>query len=92
MARPGLEPGTPRFSVVTSWTPLRLAGVKAQVRAILEADGVVERIGADLIYGNVHAALEAQLAEVDAAGRVVAVDGTRDSRLRPTIDAGDDGR
>ena len=47
---------------------LRLAGVKAQVRAILDADGVVERIGADHIHGNVATALEAQLAQDDAAG------------------------
>ena len=32
---------------------LRLAGVKPQVRAVLDADGVVERIGADHIHGNV---------------------------------------
>jgi len=48
---------------------LRLAGVKPQVRAVLDADGVVERIGADHIHGNVHTALEAQLAEVDVARR-----------------------
>ncbi len=48
---------------------LRLAGVKAQVRAILDADGVVERIGADHIHGNVHTALAAQLAQDDAPGR-----------------------
>lgn len=47
---------------------LRLAGVKPQVRAVLDADGVVERIGADHIHGNVNTALEAQLAEVDATG------------------------
>ena len=42
---------------------LRLARVKPQVRAVLEADGVVDRIGADHIHGNVHGAVEAQLAE-----------------------------
>ena len=46
---------------------LRLAGVKPQVRAVLDADGVVQRIGAGHIHGNVHAALAAQLAEDDAA-------------------------
>ena len=30
---------------------------------MLEADGVVDRIGADHIHGNVHRAVEAQLAE-----------------------------
>jgi sulfate permease, SulP family len=44
---------------------LRVAGVKPQVRTVLDADGVVERIGADHIHGNVHAALAAQLAETD---------------------------
>jgi SulP family sulfate permease len=44
---------------------LRLAGVKPQVRAILVADGVVERIGADHLHGSVSRALEAQLAEVE---------------------------
>jgi sulfate permease, SulP family len=43
---------------------LRLAGVKPQVLAVLEADGVLDRIGADRIHGNVHLAVEAQLADV----------------------------
>lgn len=43
---------------------LRLARVKPQVLAVLRADGVVERIGADHIHGNVHRAVEAQLAEL----------------------------
>jgi sulfate permease, SulP family len=42
---------------------LRLARVKPQVLAVLQADGVVDRIGADHIHGNVHRAVEAQLAE-----------------------------
>ena len=42
---------------------LRLARVKPQVLAVLEADGVVDRIGADHIHGNVHGAVEAQLAD-----------------------------
>ena len=62
---------------------LRLAGVKPQVRAVLDADGVVERIGADHVHGNVHTALEAQLAQDAAAGRAGAVDGTRDGRQPP---------
>jgi anti-anti-sigma factor len=42
---------------------LRLARLKPQVRAVLEADGVVELIGADHIHGNVHRAVEAQLSQ-----------------------------
>lgn len=42
---------------------LRMAAVKPRVRAVLEADGVVDRIGADHIHGNVHRAVDAQLAE-----------------------------
>ena len=42
---------------------LRLAGVKPQVLAVLQADGIVEGIGADHIHGNVHLAVEAQLSE-----------------------------
>jgi high affinity sulfate transporter 1 len=41
---------------------LRLARLKPAVRAVLETDGVVERLGADHIHGNVHRAVEAQLA------------------------------
>ena len=41
---------------------LRLARVKPQVLAVLQADGIVDRIGADHIHGNVHRAVEAQLA------------------------------
>ena len=37
----------------------RLARVKPQVLAVLEADGVVDLIGADHIHGNVHRAVEA---------------------------------
>ena len=37
----------------------RLARVKPHVLAVLRADGVVERIGADHIHGNVHRAVEA---------------------------------
>jgi SulP family sulfate permease len=45
---------------------LRLARVKPQVLSVLDADGVVERIGAENIHGNVDRAVEAQLR--DAAG------------------------
>ena len=40
---------------------LRLARVKPAVRAVLEREGVTERLGADHIHGNVHRAVEAQL-------------------------------
>ena len=36
---------------------------KPQVLAVLQADGVVDRIGADHIHGNVHRAVEAQPAD-----------------------------
>jgi sulfate permease, SulP family len=48
---------------------LRLARVKPHVRSVLEADGIVELIGADHIHGNVHRAVEAQLATATAAAR-----------------------
>ncbi|MGH3138503.1 MAG: SulP family inorganic anion transporter [Gaiellales bacterium] len=41
---------------------LRMARVKPRVMAVLERDGVIDRIGADHIHGNVHRAVEAQLA------------------------------
>ena len=44
---------------------LRLARVKPQVLAILEADGIIDRIGADHVHGNVHRAVEAQLADAE---------------------------
>jgi sulfate permease, SulP family len=44
---------------------LRLARVKPQVYAVLQADGIIDRIGADHIHGNVHRAVEAQLADDD---------------------------
>ena len=40
---------------------VRLARLKPQVRAVLDADGIVELIGADHVHGNVHRAVEAQL-------------------------------
>jgi sulfate permease, SulP family len=42
---------------------LRLARTKPQVVATLEADGIVAALGADHIHGNVHEAVEAQLAD-----------------------------
>ena len=47
---------------------LRLAGVRPQVLAVLEADGIVDRLGADRIHGNVHQAVEAELADSDQLG------------------------
>jgi sulfate permease, SulP family len=40
---------------------LRLARVKPGVRAVLEREGTIERVGADHMHGNVHRAVEAQL-------------------------------
>lgn len=42
---------------------LRLARAKPQVLAVLQADGIIDRIGADHFHGNVYRAVEAQLAE-----------------------------
>jgi sulfate permease, SulP family len=42
---------------------LRLARVKPNVRAVLRADGLIERIGNDHIHGNVHRAVEASSAD-----------------------------
>ena len=41
---------------------LRLARVKPAVLAVLQRDGLVERICADHVHGNIHRAVEAQLA------------------------------
>ena len=41
---------------------LRLARLKPLARAVLEADGVVAQVGADHVHGNVHRAVEAELA------------------------------
>jgi SulP family sulfate permease len=45
-----------------SGVELRLAGVRPAVRRALERDGVIDRIGADHVHGNVHRAVEAQRA------------------------------
>ena len=42
---------------------LRLVRVKPQVLTVLRKDGFVDRIGADHIHGNVHRAVEAELAQ-----------------------------
>lgn len=41
---------------------LRLTRLKPAVRAVLERDGVIERIGADMIHGNIQRAVEAEQA------------------------------
>jgi high affinity sulfate transporter 1 len=41
---------------------LRLARLKPNVATVLQADGALDRIGADHVHGNVHRAVEAQLA------------------------------
>jgi hypothetical protein len=40
---------------------LRLARVKPDVRATLEREGTIERLGTEHLHGNVHRAVEAQL-------------------------------
>jgi sulfate permease, SulP family len=41
---------------------LRLARVKPEVAEVLERDGVLDRIGAENVHGNVHRAVQAQTA------------------------------
>jgi len=48
--------------VQTRGATLRLARVKPPVLAVLRRDGVIDRIGADHLHGNVHRAVEAQRA------------------------------
>jgi high affinity sulfate transporter 1 len=48
---------------------LRLARPKPQVLAVLRAEGIADRIGADHIHGNVHRAVEAELADAGSTGR-----------------------
>ncbi len=45
---------------------LRLARLKPHVRAVLQADGVMDRIGAGRIHGNIDRAVEAQLTSARA--------------------------
>ena len=47
----------------TQGVTLRLARVKPRVLAVLDAQGVLDGIGADHVHGNVHRAVEAQLAQ-----------------------------
>ena len=46
----------------TNGVTLRLARLKPNVLTVLQADGLVQRIGLDHIHGNVNRAIEAQLA------------------------------
>jgi anti-anti-sigma factor len=48
--------------VQTRGATLRLARVKPPVLAVLRRDGVIDRLGADHVHGNVHRAVEAQRA------------------------------
>ncbi|TQM64719.1 SulP family inorganic anion transporter [Humibacillus xanthopallidus] len=48
---------------------LRLARLKPEVRAVLERDGVIERLGADRIHGNIYRAVEAERSAGAASGR-----------------------
>jgi MFS superfamily sulfate permease-like transporter len=48
-----------RWSIV-----IRLTRLKPNVRAVLDRDGLVDRVGRDHIHGNVDAAVEAELASV----------------------------
>jgi SulP family sulfate permease len=48
---------------------LRLGRVKPQVMSVLRRDGVIDRIGADHVHGNIHRAVEAQLAADDLLAR-----------------------
>jgi anti-anti-sigma factor len=47
----------------TNGVTLRLARLKPNVLKVLQADGVIQRIGTDHIHGNVNRAIEAQLAD-----------------------------
>jgi sulfate permease, SulP family len=40
-----------------------MAWVKPDVPAVLQAEGFLDRIGADHVHGNVHRAVEAQLGD-----------------------------
>ena len=55
---------------------LRLARVKPTVASVLERDGVLNRLGPGRSHGNVHRAVEAQLAADRSAGRLERSPGT----------------
>jgi hypothetical protein len=50
---------------------LRLARVKPHVRAVLEADGVIDLIGADHIHGNLQRAVRNQLEQDSREGHAL---------------------
>jgi anti-anti-sigma factor len=52
--------------LTTQGVTLRLARVKPPVFTVLERDGLIDRIGADHIHGNVFRAVEAQIADQEA--------------------------
>jgi high affinity sulfate transporter 1 len=55
----------------SSGMTLRFARVKPQVRAVLEADGVIELVGADHIHGNVQRAVRNQLEQDSREGHAL---------------------
>ena len=59
--------------VKTDGVRLRLARVKPQVRAVLDADGLVATLGAESIHGNINQAIEAQLTEDAGIGAAAGV-------------------
>jgi anti-anti-sigma factor len=59
---------------------LRLARIKPNVRGVLQLDGLIDLIGAEHVHGNVHRAIEAELAQTRAAE---AVGEPRDARDQP---------
>ena len=59
--------------VKTDGVRLRLARVKPQVRAVLDADGLVATLGAESIHGNINQAIEAQLTEDATIGAAAGV-------------------
>ncbi len=58
---------------------LRLTRLKPAVRAVLERDGVIEHLGADMIHGNIHRAVEAEQAAAERGP--TAPSGLRSRRL-----------
>ena len=50
---------------------LHLARVKPPVEAVLARDGLIDRIGADHLHGNIHRAVEAQLTDDASNGAVL---------------------
>ena len=53
----------------SSQVEVRLARVKPTVATVLDKDGVLTRLGPSRVHGNVHRAVEAQLAAGRSAGR-----------------------